>query len=130
VEERSAEDKLEAQLQSYMDLPHGWDGYDGVPASKDTVMDAFSFLEKRPPDIPLPYPQVGSDGEVGLYWCTNEVFVEVSFHGDGEYSYRALYLPQEGKPVKDGKDGCPANDSWNPGLLLMLSKAGAMPAAC
>jgi hypothetical protein len=122
AEEPSAEDKLEAQLQSYMDLPHGWDGYDGVPASLDAVTDAFSFLKKRPPDIPLPYPQIGPDGEVGLYWHTKEVFAEVGFYGDGEYSYHARYAAPEGKPVKDGGDSCPANGRWDPGLLLILNK--------
>lgn len=123
AEEPSPEDKLGAKLLSYLGLPRGWDGYDGVPASLDAIMDAFLFLNMRPPDIPLPYPQIGPDGEVGLYWHTKAVFAEVGFYGNGEYSYHARYTPAEDGPVKQGRDGCSlSTGSWDAGLLLVLNK--------
>jgi hypothetical protein len=123
VAEPSPEDKLAAELQSYLDLPHGWDGYDGVPASLDAITDAFLFLDMRPADIPLPYPEIGPDGEVGVYWRTVTIFAEISFHGDGEYSYYARYAPDGGEPVEEGRDGCSLSaESWDAGLLQVLNR--------
>ncbi len=118
----SPRDKLQAELQSYMALPHGWDGYDGVPASLDAITDVFLFLDKRPDDVRLPYPQLGPDGEVGLYWHTSEGLAEVSFYGDGGYSYHAECTPAAGRPVTVGKDECPVTEDWAPELLLALGK--------
>jgi hypothetical protein len=121
--EPSSEDKLDGELQSYMHLPDGWDGYDGIPATLGAVRDALDFLCLRPDDIPLPYPQLGPDGEVGLYWRTEEVFAEISFYGDGEYSYHARYTSRGDQPIMRGRDGCSlAQDSWDAGLLVVLNR--------
>lgn len=122
-EEPYVADKLSAELQSYLDLPHGWDGCEGVPAPFDAVADTLAFFEMRPQDIPLPYPQIGSDGEVSLYWRTQEVFAEVSFFGDGEYSYHARYTHAEDQPMSQARDDCRVDaDDWDYGLLLVLNK--------
>jgi hypothetical protein len=119
----SPEDRLGAKLQSYVSLPHRWDGYEGVPAPLDAVTDALTFLAMRPRDIPLPYPQIGPDGEVGLYWHAEKVFAEISFYGGGEYSYHARCTSAEGAPVRQGRDGCSLDaGSWDAGLLLVLNK--------
>lgn len=121
--EPSREDKLYAELISYLDLPEGWDGYEGVPASFETVDNAFEFLKKRPKDIPHPYPQIAPDGEVGLYWRTEEVYVELSFYGDGQFSYYARYAPAGGEPVEYGRDDCDLGaDEWPENLLLVVNK--------
>jgi hypothetical protein len=122
-EEPSRTDKLHAELLSYCELPHGWDGYEGVPASLNAVLDAFSFLRMQPEDVPLPYAQIGPDGEVGLYWRTEDVCAEVSFYGDGECSYYACYSPLGGQPIEDGQDGYSLEaENWPAGLLLILNK--------
>ena len=92
-------------------------------AAFDAVMDACSFLDKRPADIPLPYPQIGPDGEVGFYWRTEGAYAEVGFHGDGEFSYYARYAPAGGEPVDSGQDECGVDTGeWPEGLLLVLNK--------
>lgn len=122
LNEPSGKDMLDAELLSYMALPHGWDGYEGVPAPLDAVTDALIFVNMRPNDIRLPYPQIGPDGEVGLYWHAERILAEVSFYGDGEYSYHARYTPAEGTPVRRGRDGCSLHAGWDTGLLLVLNK--------
>ncbi|MGH6919860.1 MAG: hypothetical protein ACREJ0_19405, partial [Geminicoccaceae bacterium] len=77
----------------------------------------------QPDDVPLPYPQIGADGEVGLYWRTEEVYAEVSFYGDGNYSYYACYGPAGAEQVEAGEEGCSLEEAdWPTKLLLILSK--------
>ncbi len=122
-DEPSGEDKLHAELLTYLDLPEGWNGYEGEPVSFDAVIDAINFLTMRPDDIPLPYPQIAPDGEVGLYWRVDEVYAEVGFYGDGECSYYARYTPAGGECVEHGRDGCSLDaGGWPEGLLLVLNK--------
>ncbi len=122
-DEPSGEDKLHAELLAYLDLPEGWNGYEGEPASFDAVIDAIDFLKMRPDDIPLPYPQIAPDGEVGLYWRVDEVYAEVGFYGDGECSYYAHYTPAGGESDEYGRDGCSLDaGEWPEGLLLVLNK--------
>ena len=121
--EPSRKDKLYAKLLSYLDLPEGWDGYEGIPASFEAVDNAFEFLRKRPKDIPHPYPQIAPDGEVGLYWRTEEVHVELSFYGDGQFSYYARYVPAGGEPDEYGRDDCDLGaDEWPENLLFIVNK--------
>ncbi len=124
-DEPSSEDKLHAELLTYLDLPEGWNGYEGEPASFDAVIDAINFLTMRPDDIPLPYPQIAPDGEVGLYWRVDEVYAEVGFYGDGQCSYYARYTPAGGESVEHGRDSCSLDaGEWPEGLLLVLNKLG------
>ena len=124
-DEPSGEDKLHAELLAYLDLPEGWNGYEGEPTSFEAVTDAIDFLTMRPDDIPLPYPQIAPDGEVGLYWRVDEVYAEVGFYGDGECSYYARYTPAGREPLEYGRDGCSLDaGEWPEGLLLILNKLG------
>lgn len=122
-QEPSAEDKLHAKLLSYLELSYGWDGRDAVPPSLESVLDAFSFLAMRPVDMPFPFPQIASDGEVGLYWHTGQIHAEIGFYGDGDLSYYARYTPTEGEFEECGRDdygldtGC-----WPQDLMLILNK--------
>ena len=36
--------------------------------SQEAVNDALTFLDGRPGDIPPPYPEEGTEGDVGIYW--------------------------------------------------------------
>lgn len=122
-QEPSAEDKLHAKLLSYMDLTDDWDGYGAAPPSIDAVLDAVAFLVMRPRDILSPFPQIASDGEVGLYWRTGEVHAEVGFYGDGDLSYYARYTSGSGASRECGSDGYRFDTGGWPGdLLLILGK--------
>lgn len=123
LQEPSDEDKLHAKLLSYLELPHDWDGRGAIPPSPNAVLDAIDFLGKRPSDVPLPFPQIASDGEVGLYWRTKEIHVEIGFYGDGELSYYARYTPVSGKSKECGRDGYSLGaTNWPQDLMLILNK--------
>lgn len=122
-QEPSAEDKVHARLLSYLELSPDWDGRGGVPPSFDAVLDAISFLVARPGDVALPFPQIASDGEVGLYWHTGQVHAEVGFHGDGDLSYYARYTPAEGVPEECGRDDYGLDTGrWPDDLVLILNR--------
>ena len=121
--EPSADDRLHARLLSYLDLTDDWDGYGAASPSIDAVLDAVDFLVIRPRDIPLPFPQITSDGEVGLYWRTGEVHVEVGFYGDGDLSYYARHTLDSGASRECGCDGYRFDTGvWPEDLLLILGK--------
>lgn len=120
----SPRDKLHATLQSYLQLDPGWDGYEGIPPKRQAVIDAISFLDRKPADIQAPYPQLSSDGEVGLYWKTATVFADIGFYGDGEYSYYGRCVLAPGVSIEAGEDHCSVGtDRWPPQLLEILNKA-------
>lgn len=122
-QEPSDEDKLHAKLLSYLELQHDWDGCGSVPPSLNAVLDTIEFLGRRPRDVPLPFPQIASDGEVGLYWRTGEVHIEIGFYGDGEASYYARYTPAAGDSDECGRDGHSLKaGSWPRDLMLILDK--------
>ena len=119
----SPANKLDAKLLSYKKLSHGWDGEEGVSPSPNAVSDAINFLAKKPEDISLPYPQIAADGEVGLYWHTDEVFAEVGFYGDGTYSYYASYSRAGNIFDEDSGENCTIEDNeWADRLLIILNK--------
>ena len=121
--EPSPEDKLHAKLFSYLDLSPDWDGRGGVVPSRQAVLDALGFLARRPSGIPLPFPQIASDGEVGLYWRSEVVHAEVGFCGDGDFSYYARYTPHGGEFSKCGRDGCTVRAGpWPADLTRILDK--------
>ena len=123
LQEPSREDKLHAKLLSYSELPHDWDGRGAVPPSLNAVLDAIAFLGKRPPDVPLPFPQIASDGEVGLYWRTVDIHVEIGFYGDEELSYYARYTQVSGKSEECGRGGYSFTaKNWPQDLMLILNK--------
>ena len=113
---------LSRELFSYLLLPHGWDGYGGKPASLDAVVDAFGFLNLKPADIPYPYPQLSSDGEVGVYWRTEQLYAEAGFYGDGLYSCYSVYMPSADETEEYGDDDLEIDSGWPDHLLLMLGK--------
>jgi hypothetical protein len=80
-------DALIANLYEYLTLTPDWDGEGGVPPKASAVFEAERFLRLLPEGFPLPKPMVASDGEVGLYWKSPDLHAEVTFTGDGEFSY-------------------------------------------
>lgn len=112
--EPTASDKLDAKLLEYVELPYGWDGGDGRPASRAAYDDARGFLGhlKELPELPLPSPQISPDGELGLYWRRPGVFADVGFYGDGTLSFYAKAHREEfGSDAWDIAKGVP------PGLI-------------
>ena len=116
------ESKLRQELRSYVNLGHNWDGDGARAPSEEAVNDALTFLDGRPDDIPLPYPEEGVDGDVGVYWDNGQaqVFVEVSFEGDGTCAYFAVQGVPGAVTEKCGDDGLGVANPWPDDLLRIL----------
>lgn len=50
------------------------------------INNAVCFVEKLPSGIPLPTLMRSDEGEIGLYWDTNEAYIDVNFDQDGTLS--------------------------------------------
>ena len=81
--------KLIGTLTCYENLPEDWDGYGGVPPIGETISNATEFVSLLPSDLPLPKPMLSGNGDVGLYWKTESLYIDIEFEGDGTYSYYA-----------------------------------------
>ncbi len=117
-----AESKLRQELVSYAQLDDNWDGDGAKAPSQEAVNDALTFLDSRPGDIPLPYPEEGAEGDVGVYWDIRHahVFAEVTFEGDGTYAYFAVHGVPGAVAEKCGNDGVDATDPWPDDMLRIL----------
>ena len=117
-----AEYKLRQELVSYAHLDDNWDGDGANAPSQEAVNDALTFLGGRPSDIPPPYPEEGTEGDVGVYWDIRHahVFAEVTFEGDGTFAYFAVHGVPGAVAEKCGNDGVDAADPWPDDMLRIL----------
>ena len=112
---------LQRELRSFAELPDNWNGEGANPASYQAVSDAIEFLSRRPAKIPIPSPDIGSSGEVGVYWDECGVFAEAVFDGDGYFHYYAEHVVDGSVRATSGKDGLVVGEDWPEGLLGLLS---------
>jgi len=117
-----AESKLRQELGSYARLDDNWDGDGAKAPSQKAVYDALTFLDGRPGDIPLPYPEEGLDGDVGVYWDIRHVhvFAEVTFEGDGTCAYIAVHGVPGAVAEKSGSDHVDVAGPWPDEMLRIL----------
>ncbi|MCY4341719.1 MAG: hypothetical protein OXE48_10225 [Gammaproteobacteria bacterium] len=117
-----AEMMLRQELLSYAHLENNWDGEGAKTPSSEAVNDALAFLSNRPTDIPLPYAEEGSDGDVGVYWDNGnpQVFAEVSFEGDGTCAYFAVQGAPGAVIQECGSEGFSVAHPWPEDLLRIL----------
>ena len=116
------ESKLRQELCSYARLGDNWDGDGAKAPSQEAVNDALTFLDGRPCDIPLPYPEEGADGDIGVYWDKGhaQMFAEVSFEGDGTCAYFAVQGVPGAVTKKCGDDCLGVASPWPDDLLRIL----------
>ena len=116
------ESKLRHELLSYARLDDNWDGDGAKAPSQEAVNDALIFLDGRPGDIPPPYPEEGTDGDIGVYWDFKhaQVFAEVTFDGDGTFAYFAVRGVPEAAAEKYGSDGVDVAGPWPDDMLRIL----------
>lgn len=81
--------KLSGTLNGYENLPVDWDGYGGLPPKGETVNDASEFLSLLPKETPLPKPMLSGNGNIGLYWKADDLYLDIEFEGNGTFSYYA-----------------------------------------
>ena len=119
-----AESILYFELVSYVQLNDDWDGNGAKVSSQTAIDDALTFLNTRPADLPLPYPEGGTEGDVGIYWedIDSQVFAEVNFEGDGTYAYFAVRGTPGNVLEKCGKDGVDVNEPWPEDLRKILHR--------
>ena len=119
-----SETKLRHELASYVDLPDNWDGEGATAPSQAAVDDAFTFLDSRPPDIPVPLPDQGSEGAVGVYWDDRDaqVFAEATFDGDGTFAYFAAHGVPGAAADKCGRDDADVSAPWPKDMMRILRK--------
>lgn len=77
------------QIKRFKFLEPGWDGYDGVTPSMNAVEDTITLVKALPDNFPLPKPMVSGDGEVGLYWKQENIFIDLEFSGNSFVTYYA-----------------------------------------
>ena len=82
----------------------------------------MTFLDQKPADIGWPYPEEGTDGDVGLYWDYSEssVFAEVIFEGDGTYAYFSVHGVPGTVIEKSGNSSMDVNSAWPDEMLRIL----------
>ena len=117
-----AESRLRQELGSYARLDDDWDGNGAKAPSQEAVRDAMTFLDRRPADIPLPYPEEGTEGDVGVYWDSSDahVFAEVIFEGDRTCAYFAVHGVPGAVTEKCGTDDVDVGAPWPDDLLRIL----------
>ena len=117
-----AESKLREELVSYTHLDDNWDGDGAKAPSQQAVNNALTFLANRPADVPLPYPEEGTEGDVGVYWDNSSahVFAEVIFEGDGTCAYFAVHGVPGSVTEKCGNDGVDVAAPWPDDMLRIL----------
>ena len=120
--EVESDSELRQELLSYACLDENWDGDGAKPPSQEAVDDSLIFLDGKPCDIPPPYPEEGTEGDVGIYWDFRDaqVFAEVTFEGDGTYAYFAVRGVPEAVAEKYGSDGVDVVGPWPTDLLRIL----------
>ena len=119
-----SETRLRDELASYVHLPDNWDGEGAAAPSQAAVDDALTFLDSKPADIPLPHPDQGSEGEVGIYWDNRDarVFAEATFEGDGTFAYFAAHGVPGATADKCGSDYADVSAPWPEDMLRILRK--------
>ena len=117
-----SESELREELLSYARLDENWDGNGAKAPSQEAVNDALTFLDGRPGDIPPPYPEESTEGDVGIYWDFRDaqVFAEVTFEGDGTYAYFAVRGVPGAVAEKYGNDGVDVIGPWPDDILRIL----------
>ena len=74
-------------VKSFSDLTHDWDGTNGRPPSRraiDESVNLLSQLERL--EVVEPSTMVSNDGEIGLYWRTDRLYLEIGVMGNGNWS--------------------------------------------
>ena len=81
--------KVAERLALMHHLDPDWDGYGAQAPSKESVDEAADFLIRWCTRFAAPSPMVSSDGQVGLFWQADGVYIDLRFLGEGRVAYLA-----------------------------------------
>jgi hypothetical protein len=90
---RSMEEAEQALVDIYSECSESdWDGYGALPLSRDSVYEAFKFIELLPSSFPMPHIIAEPSGEVGLEWPMDEGLIfAISFSGNNMITYAGIF---------------------------------------
>lgn len=74
-------------VKSYSDLTHDWDGANGRPPSRRAIDESVNLLSQLAGlGVVEPSTMLSNDGEIGLYWRTGHLYLEIGVMGNGNWS--------------------------------------------
>lgn len=69
-----------------------WDGYGANPLSKDSIFEAYKFIDLIPSSFPMPQVVAEPSGEIGLEWHKDKGLIfAISFSGNNMISYAGIF---------------------------------------
>lgn len=74
------------ELLSYKSFKDGWDGVGSYAPTVGDIDAAIAFVEMLKPYLELPVPMVTSEGQIGLYWNTPFMYIDLNFESNGTIS--------------------------------------------
>ncbi len=111
------EKNITDKISAYQFYPIDWDGYEGIPASSDTVKDTLEFLEKLPFGVTEPRAGLSGDGEISLFWESDEIYIDIGFLGDGNFTFYA----RDGQGIEYFKDEIGLDEPLPDALLHLIN---------
>lgn len=95
-----------------------WDGYKGVSPSIQAQNNVQTFLDELPNNFVKPRIGVSGDGEVGLFWEQDQIYIDIGFMGDDKYSFYA----RDADGAEYFGDDILVSSSIDPKLLRLISQ--------
>lgn len=109
---------LYAEMVSYRALTAGWDGLGSIAPIPGSIDSALAFLALLPDTVALPETTASADGEVGFYWKSQGVYIDVGFPAPGRISYYAEAHGQTARGAGPFDGSTISHD-----LLMVISRA-------
>jgi len=108
------------EIRQYEALEAGWDGEPtDLAPHREAIYEAIQFVESLPPFADVPEPMVSSDGQVGLYWQNEKIYLDVGFRGRGE----CTFFGKSGKLRIKGKEPVLPSDPIPAEILTFLARS-------
>ena len=75
-----------------------------------------------PADLPIPYPEAGPKGDVGIYWRNRNVhtFAHVLFAGDRKFAFIANIKHPNLDEERNGGEELPVKSPWPNDLVTVI----------
>lgn len=110
--------KLTNTLSEFVNLPLGWDGYDGVPTSEAAALKALHILLSIMSDESIPPALVPtSQGGIQLEWHSSGYDVEIEVRRDGRIE---CYVERDAKGESWVDHQVPNDRSFQEALTTVL----------
>lgn len=114
--------ELAVVLNSYADLSENWDREGSIAPKRRAINDALTFLKSIPRDIPIPLPEAGREGDIGIYWDNRKAntFSQVVFEGEGTFTFMAMIKSSSREKRVFGDEDLPVDNPWPKDLVKVI----------